>query len=171
MAIVSIGDNTGMKLPLRTTIKSLRATLTLPANTEHRKLSKDTTPLSTLIHPTWLPYIPPNDLPTHLACSYNTLTKAPPTNKPTKKITTPSTPHIIPTPSATSDTPLDVLDINDHKILLKQTIYHTNQWKLDQLTAKQLCHHIYSSLATRGLTRVHPEDADTPILTIPFKVV
>jgi hypothetical protein len=63
-----------MKLALRTGIESLRATLTLPPDTEHRKLPKDSSPLSTLINPTWRPYITSINLPTHMACSYNTLT-------------------------------------------------------------------------------------------------
>jgi hypothetical protein len=44
------GDKTGPKTALRTSIDTLRATLLLPATTEHRKLPKDTTPLLTTIH-------------------------------------------------------------------------------------------------------------------------
>jgi len=66
--------------------------------------------------------------------------------------------------------PLDVVEIDDHTTLLHQTIYHVNQLKIDHLTAKHLCHHIHSGLIPENLTRVHPEDEDTPILAIPFGV-
>ena len=42
--------------------------------------------------------------------------------------------------------------------------------KTDQLSAKHRCHHIHSGLTPEHLTRVHPEDEDTPILDIPFGV-
>ncbi len=42
--------------------------------------------------------------------------------------------------------------------------------KTDHLTTKHLCHHIHSGITPKHLTRVHPEDEDTPILDIPFEV-
>ena len=48
---------------------------------------------------------------------------------------------------------------------------HFNRWKPEYLTAKQICHHIHSGLMPGDLTRVHPEDEDTPIISIPFQVV
>jgi hypothetical protein len=48
--------------------------------------------------------------------------------------------------------------------------YHVKKWNTTHITAKQLCHHINSGLTPKNLTRVNPEDKDTPILTIPYKV-
>jgi hypothetical protein len=58
--------------------------------------------------------------------------------------------------------------MNDHNILLHHTIYHINQLKTDHLTAKHLCRHIHSGLTPEQLSRIRPEDEDTPILDIPF---
>jgi len=61
------------------------------------------------------------------------------------------------------------MEINNHKILLHQTRYHVNQSKTDDFTAKHRCYHIHSGLTPEHLTRIRPEDEDTPILAIPFE--
>jgi hypothetical protein len=65
-------DKLSSKPQLRKAIDNLRTVLLLPADTEHRKLPKDLTPKSTLIHPTWYAYIKQNELPTHLVIIQNT---------------------------------------------------------------------------------------------------
>jgi len=79
-------------------------------------------------------------------------------------------PDTLSTLDATNSSPLDIVEINDHKTLLHQTIYHVNHLKTDQLTAKHLCQHIYNGLTPEHLTRIRSEDEDTPILAIPFEV-
>ena len=106
-----------------------------------------------------------------MTCSYTTLTHPlPTTNNLTNKRTALPMPHTIPTSSTTNDTKLYVIEIDDRKILLKQTIYHVNQWKPGKLTDKQLCHHIHRGPIPGDLTRVHPDDEDILILSIPFQV-
>jgi hypothetical protein len=48
--------------------------------------------------------------------------------------------------------------------------YHVNRWNPTKLTAKHLCNHIHSGITPAQLTRVHPEDEGTPILSIAFNV-
>jgi hypothetical protein len=79
-------------------------------------------------------------------------------------------PDTLSTPEATNPSPLHIMEINDHKTLLHKTIYHENQINIDHLTAKHLCQHIHSGFTPKHLTRVCPEDEDTPILGIPFEV-
>ncbi len=85
---------------------------------------------------------------------------------------TPGYPHTSnpPTPNATTSAPINIVETNDHKILLHKTTYHVNPWKTDKLATKQIYHHIRNGLAPKNLTRVHPEDEDTPILSLPFEV-
>jgi hypothetical protein len=78
-------------------------------------------------------------------------------------------PDTLPTPDTTNPAPLTVTEITDHKTLLHKTIYHVNQFRTDHLTAKQLCQHIDSGFTPEHLSRIHPEDEDTPILDIPFQ--
>ena len=79
-------------------------------------------------------------------------------------------PQNIPTPLQTPDTPLDTMEIDGHKYLLHQTIYHINQWHMAHLTAKPFCEHINNGLAPEHLKRDHSDDEDTPILSIPLQV-
>ncbi len=65
---------------------------------------------------------------------------------------------------------LDILEIYDHKNLLHQTIYHINNWKTEHLFAKHICHHIHNGVVPKNLNRVHEDDEDTPLLSIPFEV-
>jgi hypothetical protein len=58
-----------------------------------------------------------------MTCTYHTLTKTAATNTPAKKEIALHMPRSIPTPSATNNTPLAVLEIDDHKILLKKKLY------------------------------------------------
>ncbi len=62
------------------------------------------------------------------------------------------------------------MEIYGHKHLLHHTMYHVNQWCTEHLTAKQLCKHFNNGLTPGKLTRDNPEDEDTPILSIPFRV-
>ena len=78
-------------------------------------------------------------------------------------------PDTLPTPDPTNTAPLTITEITDHKILLHKTIYQVDQLKTDHLTAKQLCQHVDSGFTPDHLTRIHPEDEDTPILDIPFQ--
>jgi hypothetical protein len=66
--------------------------------------------------------------------------------------------------------PLDVTTIDNHKHLLRNTIYHVHKWREDTLTAKQLCRHIGNGLIPNKLDRTNPEDEDTPILSTPFDI-
>jgi hypothetical protein len=68
-------------LQLRTSIDTLRTTLPLPANIPHRKLPKDPTQSSTLVHPTWHTYITQTNIPVLTRTSYLTLTA--PSSNPT----------------------------------------------------------------------------------------
>ncbi len=86
----------------------------------------------------------------------------------TNKRPTTYIPNILPTPEATSKAPIDIVENNDNKTLLHQTIYHVNRLKTDHLTTKHLCHHIHNGLTPEDLTRIHPEEKHTPILDIPF---
>ena len=79
-------------------------------------------------------------------------------------------PDTLPTPDATNPAPLDIAEINDHKTLLHQTIYHAKHLKTDHITATDLYHHIHSGLTPEHLTSIRPEDEGTPILYIPFEV-
>jgi hypothetical protein len=68
------GNRTSSKLQIKTAISTLRATLIQPANTENKKLPKDITPTSTIIHSTWHQYINTDDIPDHTPHSYASLT-------------------------------------------------------------------------------------------------
>jgi len=164
------GNRTSPKPQLRTAIETLRSTLLLPAWTEHRKLPTDLTQKTTLIYPSWHKYINPSNPPTYTPTTYATLTSTPlNTTKPPKRPASPTT-NNIPIPQHTVDTPLDTMEIDGHKHLPRQTIYHVSQWHTEHLTTKQLCTHINDGLAPEHLTRDHPEDEDTPNLHIQFHV-
>jgi hypothetical protein len=67
------GHRYSPKLQLKTAIHTLRATLLLPATTEHKKLPKDNETTTTTIHHTWHQYINTADIPDHTPHSYATL--------------------------------------------------------------------------------------------------
>jgi hypothetical protein len=73
-------------------------------------------------------------------------------------------------PQHTTSTPLDVTTIDNHKHLLRNTIYHVRKWRKDTITTKQLYRHIDNGLIPNKLDRTNPEDEDTPILSIPFDI-
>jgi hypothetical protein len=169
MARLPNGDKTGPKTALRTSLDTLRASLFLPATTEHRKLPKDTTPLFTAIHTSWIKFITPDNLPTHKPNYYANLSNTSTANITSNKLPATHIPETLPTPDTSNPAPLHILEITDHKTLLHKTIYHVNQLKTNHLTAKQLCQHIDSGFTPEHLTRIHPEDEDTPILSILFQ--
>jgi hypothetical protein len=68
------GHRNSPKIQLRTAVETLRSTLIHPDETEHRKLPKDHTPKTTLVHPSWHEYIKYTDLPKHTPHSYANLT-------------------------------------------------------------------------------------------------
>ncbi len=169
MARLPNGDKTGPKTALRTSLDTLRDTLLLPVTTEHRELPKDTTPLLTTVHSSWLKFITPDNLPPHKPHSYAILMEAPATNVNPNKRTATHIPETLPTPDASNPAPLHIMEITGHETLLHKTTYHVKQLKTDHLTAKHLCQHIHSSFTPEHLARMHPEDEDTPILDIPFE--
>ena len=123
-----------------------------------------------IIHPSRHTYIKQTDLPTNTSTTYATLCSTPlNTTKPPNRQATPTTDNI-PIPQHTADTPLDTMEIDWHKYLLRQTIYTVNQWHTEHPTAKQLCKHIKNGLTPERITRDHPEDENTPVLFILFRV-
>jgi hypothetical protein len=76
----------------------------------------------------------------------------------------------LPNSEATNPASLHIMEIKDHKTLLHKTVYHVNQSKTNNLTAKHLCQHIHSGFTPEHLARIRPEDEGTPILAIPFEV-
>jgi len=137
---------------------------------ELRKLPKDTTPLLTTIHTSCLQFIAPDNLPPYTTNSYATLAKASAVNAIPNKRPATHIPDTLPTPDVTNPATFDIVEINDHKTLLHQTIYHVSQLKTDHLTAKHPCDHIHGGLTPEHRNRINPEDEDTPILSIPFEV-
>jgi hypothetical protein len=79
------GLKPGSKTELRTTIDTLKATLLLPATTEHRKLPKLNTTNITLIHHTWYTYLNTRGLPAHTPINFETLIKRSSNNRTTLK--------------------------------------------------------------------------------------
>jgi hypothetical protein len=163
------GDKTGPKTALRASLDTLRATILLPATKEHRELPKDTTPLLTTIHTSWIKFITHDNLPTHGPNSYANLMNAStakviPNKRPATHI-----PETLPTPDVSIPAPLHIMELKDHKTLLHNTIYHVTQLQSDHLTTKHLCQHIDNGFTPEHLARIHPEDEDTPILDIPFQ--
>ena len=63
------GKRTSLIIQLRTAIDILQSTLLFPAGIEHRKIPKDTTPKTSLIHPSWHTYITKTELPEHTPTS------------------------------------------------------------------------------------------------------
>ncbi len=123
------GIRTSPKIQLMTAIDTLKATLLQDARREHTKLPKDSTPNSILIHPSWHIHIATDNLPAHVPPSYATLTNATTTKpNPLKQAGPPATLKI-PSPQHTTDNPLDIMEIDGHKHLLHQTIYHVSRWR------------------------------------------
>jgi len=118
MVKLANGDKPRAKTSLCTAIDSLRATLLLPASKNHSKFSKDVAPLTTIIHPTWLPFIQHNELPPHTTNSYATLEKTSSYIPPTPKRLVIHTFHTFPTSKSTKATPLDIVEKDDFKIPL-----------------------------------------------------
>jgi len=170
MARLPNGDKSGPKTSLRTSLDTLRGTLLLPANTELRKLPKDTKYLLTIIHASWLKCISPDNLPQQTTNSYVNLMKASAGNITSNKRPAAHIPDTLPTPDATNPAPLHIMEINDHNTLLHKTIYHVNNLKTYHLTTQHRCPHIHSGFTLEHLSRIHPEGEDTPILAIPFEV-
>jgi hypothetical protein len=73
-------------------------------------------------------------------------------------------------PQHIASTPLDVTTMDNHKHLLHNTIYHGHKWREDTLTAKQLCQHVDNGLIPNKLDKTNPEDKNTPIPFISFKI-
>jgi hypothetical protein len=146
LAKLSRGNRTSPKIQLRTAIDTLRSTFFFPAGTEHRKIPKDLTPKIALIHPSWHAYMKRTDLPTYTPTAYATLSSTPlNTTKPPKRPAA-LTAHNIPNPHHIADTALGTMEIDGRKYILRQTIYHVNQWHIEHLAAKQLCKHINNGL-------------------------
>jgi len=104
------------KTTLRTAIDTLRATLLLPATTEHRKLPKPNTTNATLIHHTWYTSLNTRGLPVHTPTNFETLIKRSSNNITTLKrpaATQPLPSHITPT---TLEHGLEVLEVDNHKL-------------------------------------------------------
>jgi hypothetical protein len=135
MARLPNGDKTGPKTALRTSLDTLRATLILPATTEHRKLPKVTTPLLTTIHTSWIKFITPDNLPSHKPNSYANLMHTSTANITPNKRPDTHIPENLSTSDAPDPAPLNIMEINDHKTLLHKTIYNVKQLKTDHLTA------------------------------------
>ncbi len=115
-------------------------------------------------------YLNIDDIPDRIPLFYATLANIPSTIHNTLKRVGPPIPHDMPDPQPTTDNPLDTMEIDGHKHLLRHTIYHVNKWRPERLTAKQFCHHRMGGLTTAYLTRDNPKDEDTPILSIPFNI-
>jgi hypothetical protein len=71
------GTRTSSPLQLQTALNTLRAILLQLVDTKYKKLPKDPTPNSTIIHPTWHKYMNTDDIPDHTPHSYATLTNNP----------------------------------------------------------------------------------------------
>jgi hypothetical protein len=171
LAKLPSGDKPGPKTALRTAIDTLIATLLLPVTTEHRKLPKPNTTNAILIHHTWYPYLNTRGLPAHIPTNFETLIKRSSHN--TETLKRPAATQTPPSP-ITPTTPehgLQVLEVDNNKIQIHNTIYHyVNNLNTAHITAKRLCQHIDSGLTQKNLARIDPEDEDTPILSIPYKV-
>jgi hypothetical protein len=118
------GDKPGPKTTLRTAIDTLRATLLLPATTEHRKLPKPKTTNETLIHHTWYTYLNTRGVPAHTPTNFETLIKRSSNN--ITSLQRPAATQILPSPitPTTFAHGLDVLEIDNIKIQIHNTIYH-----------------------------------------------
>jgi hypothetical protein len=133
MARLPNGDKSGPKTTLRSSLDTLRASLLLPATTEHRKLPKNNTPLLNTIHISWIKFITPDKLPSHKPNSYANLINASTANIIPNKRPATHIPETFPTPDASNPAPLHITEITDHKTLLHKTIYHVKQPKTDHL--------------------------------------
>jgi hypothetical protein len=143
--------------------------LLFPATTEHRKLPKPDNSDATLIHHTWYTHLNTRGLPAHTPINFETLIKRSSNN--TNSLKRPTDTQAIPSPITPSlEQGPKVLEIDNHKLQLHNTIYHVKNFNTTYVTAKQLCHHIDTGLTPKALDRINPEDEDTPILSIPYKV-
>jgi hypothetical protein len=130
MAKLPNGDKPGAKISLRTAIDTLRATLILPATAELRKLPKSKTQhihLYTIIHPTWVAFIKHDGLPPYTITSYGTLAITS-----CNKLSAPKRTdiHTFQTPRAIYATPMNIVEIDGHKLLLHQTVSTSINGKL-----------------------------------------
>ena len=138
--------------------------------TEHKKLPKPNTTNATLKHHTWYPYLITRGLPTHTPTNFETLIKCSSNHRTTLKRTADTNIQPSPIISTTLEHGLEVLEVDDHRIQIHNTVYHVKKWNTSHITAKQLCQHIDSGLTPKNLVRINPEDEDTPILSIPYSV-
>ena len=105
--------------------------------------------------------------PHHRPTNFETLIKRSSNNHTTLKRT--AVTYIQPSPiiPTTLEHGLEVLEVDDHKIQMHNTIYQVKKWNIAHITTQQLCQHIDSGLTPQNLVRINPEDEDTPILSIP----
>jgi hypothetical protein len=129
LAKLTNGDKPGPIIALRTSIDTLQAIFLISAYTKHRKLAKDTTPSSTLIHPSsWKTYINTMVIQTHSPTNYTTLKRRSNITSTTNKRPTPIDTYSPPITQLDTDDPLEALEVDSRKIQLHQTIYHVNRW-------------------------------------------
>jgi hypothetical protein len=120
-------------------MSTLRTTLTLPSNQEHRKLPKTTTNKTEEIHTSWLQYIDHKALPLAKSTTYETITTHISLERGTnKKQGATHTGDTYMTPSETILTPYDVIEIQDHRHINNQTTYLVSQWSPEILTEEQI---------------------------------
>jgi hypothetical protein len=120
-------------------MSTLRTTLTLPSNQEHRKLPKPTTNKTQQIHTSWLQYINYEALPLAKPTKYETITTHTSLERgTTKKQGATRTGDTYITPSETIITPYDVIELKDHRHLNNQTTYMVSQWSPEILTQEQI---------------------------------
>jgi hypothetical protein len=118
------GDQHRINNNLELAMSTLRTTLTLPTNQEHRKLPKPTTYKAQKIHPSWLQCINHEALPLAKPTTYETITSHISLERgATKKQGDTYTEDTYMTPSETILTPYDVIEIQDHRHLNNQTTY------------------------------------------------
>jgi len=120
---------------LKLAMSTLRTTLTLPTNQEHRKLPKPTTYKTQKINPSWLQYINREALPLAKHTTSETITSHISLEKgKTKKQGAANTGATYMTPSETILTPYDVIEIQDHIHLTNQTTYLVSERSPEILT-------------------------------------
>jgi hypothetical protein len=133
------GDKTRPTSSLETTISTLRATLALPTAHEHRKLPKDTTSQTHVIHATWERYFDYENIPKTKPPNYETITTHPSVGR--GAIKRHQATHIedtYMTPIENIHTTYDILEIQDHGQLNTQTTYLVTQWSPEIFTREQI---------------------------------